>query len=147
MGALPKALKRRGHRVMAVAPRYASYAEGWETGVRIRYHIFGKDEEVGVLLSALMPCRIPAFSPQQCGSICEGTLICRSLLGLNRPMLEPSHAYFVDGDGLHWMLQDLSATMPDDCPTPIKLASAGQMLCTPEIMQFHSDPADWDKSA
>ena len=46
MGALPKALKRRGHRVMAVAPRYANYAEGWETGVRIRFHIFGKDEEV-----------------------------------------------------------------------------------------------------
>ena len=75
MGALPKALKRRGHRVMAVAPRYANYTEGWETGVRIRFHIFGKDEEVGqppdrpqppcfsgarVGLSHICPCKFQA---------------------------------------------------------------------------------------
>ena len=46
MGALPKALARRGHRVMAVAPRYAHYEEGWETGVRRRFRVFGSEQEV-----------------------------------------------------------------------------------------------------
>ena len=46
MGALPKALSRRGHRVMVVAPRYGEYAEGWETGVRRQMRIFGGDQEV-----------------------------------------------------------------------------------------------------
>ena len=108
MGALPKALKRRGHRVMAVAPRYASYAEGWETGVRIRYHIFGKDEEVSMLLLALMPCRIPRFSPRQCGSTRSGTLICSILH-------RPNFANFAVEHGLHWTLQDLCANMLDNC--------------------------------
>ena len=30
-GALPVALAKRGHRVMAVAPRYSSYMEAWDT--------------------------------------------------------------------------------------------------------------------
>lgn len=47
MAALPKALARRGHRVMAVAPRYAEYAEGWETGVRVRLDVFHTNVEVG----------------------------------------------------------------------------------------------------
>lgn len=47
MGALPKALSRRGHRVMVVAPRYGEYAEGWETGVRRQMRIFGGDQEIG----------------------------------------------------------------------------------------------------
>ncbi len=47
MAALPKALARRGHRVMAVAPRYAEYAEGWETGVRITLNVFHTSVEVG----------------------------------------------------------------------------------------------------
>lgn len=46
MGALPKALARRGHRVMVVVPRYSNYEEGWETGVRTRLRVFGQDTEV-----------------------------------------------------------------------------------------------------
>ncbi|MCO5557127.1 hypothetical protein L7F22_010683 [Adiantum nelumboides] len=45
-GALPKALARRGHRVMVVAPRYGSYPEAWETGIRKRYTVAGQDFEV-----------------------------------------------------------------------------------------------------
>ena len=51
MGALPKALARRGHRVMVVAPRYADYAEGWETGVRRRFRVFNSEQEVCSLLA------------------------------------------------------------------------------------------------
>ena len=46
MGALPKALARRGHRVMVVVPRYGNYAEGWETGVRRRFRVFNAEQEV-----------------------------------------------------------------------------------------------------
>lgn len=46
-GALPKALARRGHRVMVVAPRYGSYPEAWETGIRKRYNVAGQEFEVG----------------------------------------------------------------------------------------------------
>ena len=46
MGALPKALARRGHRVMVVVPRYAAYEEGWETGVRARMRVMNQDTEV-----------------------------------------------------------------------------------------------------
>lgn len=46
-GALPKALARRGHRVMVVVPRYAQYDNAWETGVRKRYNVAGQDMEVG----------------------------------------------------------------------------------------------------
>ena len=49
MGALPKALARRGHRVMVVAPRYGEYAEGWETGVRRQMRVFGGDQQVTTL--------------------------------------------------------------------------------------------------
>ncbi|KAH7415773.1 hypothetical protein KP509_14G059800 [Ceratopteris richardii] len=45
-GALPKALARRGHRVMVVVPRYSSYAEAREIGVRKRYNVAGQDMEV-----------------------------------------------------------------------------------------------------
>ncbi|KAI8541656.1 hypothetical protein RHMOL_Rhmol08G0079300 [Rhododendron molle] len=45
-GALPKALARRGHRVMVVAPRYGNYAEPQHTGVRKRYKVDGQDMEV-----------------------------------------------------------------------------------------------------
>ena len=47
MGALPKALVRRGHRTMVVAPRYSDYAEGWETGVRVSMRVMSADVEVG----------------------------------------------------------------------------------------------------
>ena len=50
MGALPKALARRGHRTMAVVPRYSNYEEGWETGVRVRMRVMGSDTEVTPLL-------------------------------------------------------------------------------------------------
>ncbi len=46
MGALPKALARRGHRVMVVAPRYRNYEEGWETGVRVQLGVGGATVEV-----------------------------------------------------------------------------------------------------
>jgi len=47
MGALPKALAERGHRTMAIAPRYENY-EGVEfTGVRTRFKVFNADHEVG----------------------------------------------------------------------------------------------------
>ncbi|KAL0450543.1 UNVERIFIED_CONTAM: Granule-bound starch synthase 2, chloroplastic/amyloplastic [Sesamum latifolium] len=45
-GALPKALARRGHRVMVVAPRYSNYAETQDSGVRKRYKVDGQDMEV-----------------------------------------------------------------------------------------------------
>lgn len=45
-GALPKALAKRGHRVMVVAPRYENYAELQDTGVRKRYMVNGQDMEV-----------------------------------------------------------------------------------------------------
>ncbi|XVF16633.1 hypothetical protein REPUB_Repub10bG0049300 [Reevesia pubescens] len=45
-GSLPKALARRGHRVMVVAPRYADYAEPQDTGVRKKYKVAGQDMEV-----------------------------------------------------------------------------------------------------
>nr|DAD34889.1 TPA_asm: hypothetical protein HUJ06_005529 [Nelumbo nucifera] len=45
-GALPKALARRGHRVMVVAPRYGNYAEAQDIGVRKRYKVDGQDVEV-----------------------------------------------------------------------------------------------------
>ncbi|XP_057436008.1 granule-bound starch synthase 2, chloroplastic/amyloplastic-like [Lotus japonicus] len=45
-GSLPKALARRGHRVMVVAPRYGNYAEPQDTGVRKTYRVDGHDMEV-----------------------------------------------------------------------------------------------------
>ncbi|KAK1410167.1 hypothetical protein QVD17_36702 [Tagetes erecta] len=44
-GALPKALAKRGHRVMVVAPRYGNYSELQDTGVRKRYIVNGQDME------------------------------------------------------------------------------------------------------
>ncbi|ESW23227.1 hypothetical protein PHAVU_004G029100 [Phaseolus vulgaris] len=45
-GSLPKALAKRGHRVMVVAPRYSNYAEAVEIGVRKQYKVDGQDMEV-----------------------------------------------------------------------------------------------------
>ncbi|KAM2014724.1 granule-bound starch synthase 2, chloroplastic/amyloplastic-like [Malus sylvestris] len=45
-GALPKALARRGHRVMVVAPRYGDYAEPQDSGVRKAYKVDGQYMEV-----------------------------------------------------------------------------------------------------
>ena len=46
MGALPKALAKRGHRVMVVVPRYANYENIVHTGVRHRVTMFGSSQEV-----------------------------------------------------------------------------------------------------
>ncbi|TKY65174.1 Granule-bound starch synthase 2 [Spatholobus suberectus] len=46
VGSLPKALARRGHRVMVVTPRYGNYAEAHDTGVRKTYRVDGHEEEV-----------------------------------------------------------------------------------------------------
>ncbi|PKI47889.1 hypothetical protein CRG98_031673, partial [Punica granatum] len=45
-GSLPKALARRGHRVMVVVPRYGNYTEPQETGIRKSYRVDGQDIEV-----------------------------------------------------------------------------------------------------
>ncbi|XP_062205010.1 soluble starch synthase 2-1, chloroplastic/amyloplastic-like isoform X2 [Phragmites australis] len=45
-GALPKALARRGHRVMVVVPKYGDYAEPQEIGEPRRYQVAGQDMEV-----------------------------------------------------------------------------------------------------
>ncbi|XP_008230773.1 PREDICTED: granule-bound starch synthase 2, chloroplastic/amyloplastic [Prunus mume] len=45
-GALPKALARRGHRVMVVAPLYGDYAEPQYSGIRKIYKVDGQDLEV-----------------------------------------------------------------------------------------------------
>ncbi len=46
MGALPKALARRGHRVMVVAPRYEDYKDLNFTGVRRQFSMFGGMQEI-----------------------------------------------------------------------------------------------------
>jgi len=45
-GALPKALARRGHRVMVVVPKYGDYKEPQEIGEPRRYQVAGQDMEV-----------------------------------------------------------------------------------------------------
>nr|ACY56176.1 soluble starch synthase II-1 [Oryza sativa Indica Group]ACY56177.1 soluble starch synthase II-1 [Oryza sativa Indica Group]ACY56178.1 soluble starch synthase II-1 [Oryza sativa Indica Group]ACY56180.1 soluble starch synthase II-1 [Oryza sativa Indica Group]ACY56181.1 soluble starch synthase II-1 [Oryza sativa Indica Group] len=45
-GALPKALARRGHRVMVVVPMYKNYAEPQQLGEPRRYQVAGQDMEV-----------------------------------------------------------------------------------------------------
>ncbi|TVU30615.1 hypothetical protein EJB05_22245 [Eragrostis curvula] len=45
-GALPKALARRGHRVMVVVPKYGDYAEPQQIGEPRTYHVAGQDMEV-----------------------------------------------------------------------------------------------------
>jgi hypothetical protein len=45
--ALPKALQRRGHRVMVVMPRYENYEGAIDTGVRVKFNIMGEKTEVG----------------------------------------------------------------------------------------------------
>lgn len=47
MGALPKALARRGHRTMVISPRYEIFDDAWETGIRRQYSVFGQTVEVG----------------------------------------------------------------------------------------------------
>lgn len=56
MAALPKAMVRRGHRVMVVAPRYEDYPNAWETGVRRTYSVFNTEQEV---CTARSTCKQP----------------------------------------------------------------------------------------
>ena len=46
MGALPKSLAARGHRVMVVAPRYGQYENVVDMGVRQNFRVFGQDVQV-----------------------------------------------------------------------------------------------------
>lgn len=45
--ALPKALQRRGHRVMVVMPRYKDYEGALDTKVRVNFNVLGSDTQVG----------------------------------------------------------------------------------------------------
>ncbi|KAG1671774.1 hypothetical protein FOA52_000151 [Chlamydomonas sp. UWO 241] len=47
MGALPKALAKRGHRVMVVVPRYEAYQDVHDTGVRRQFNMRGSSTEIG----------------------------------------------------------------------------------------------------
>ena len=47
MGARPKALAKRGHRVMVVVPRYEDYPGPTFTGVRRQISLFGGMQEIG----------------------------------------------------------------------------------------------------
>ncbi|XP_010258404.1 PREDICTED: granule-bound starch synthase 2, chloroplastic/amyloplastic-like [Nelumbo nucifera] len=70
--ALPKALARRGHRVMVVALRYGNYAEAQETGVRKRYKVEGQDMEVTFFqayidgMDFVLLLRFPSVSNTRC---------------------------------------------------------------------------------
>jgi starch synthase len=46
MGSLPKAMQRRGHRVMVVAPRYGMYQDAIDTSVRQMYRCLVSDLSV-----------------------------------------------------------------------------------------------------
>jgi starch synthase len=46
-GALPKALAARGHRVLAISPRYAPVPRATELPFRARIHLFGSSHDVG----------------------------------------------------------------------------------------------------
>ena len=49
-GALPRALAQRGHRVMAISPRYKRDAGQKDTGLRGRFHLFGVDHDAAYFL-------------------------------------------------------------------------------------------------
>ena len=61
MGALPKALARRGHRVMVVVPRYSNYEEGWDTSVRRSFKVMGSDTEASTFPYATATKHSPLF--------------------------------------------------------------------------------------
>lgn len=50
-GALPSALRALGHRVLTVTPRYQAYPEGWDTGIRMQFPLFGHVHEVALFHS------------------------------------------------------------------------------------------------
>ncbi|URD95096.1 starch synthase [Musa troglodytarum] len=69
-GALPKALARRGHRVMVVVPRYDNYAEPKDTGVRRCYKVYGQDILKRMILFCKAAVEVPWHVP--CGGVCYG---------------------------------------------------------------------------
>jgi hypothetical protein len=74
-GSLPKALARRGHRTMCISPRYRNYAEGWETGVRLRLRVCGAEVEIG-LFHGFLDGRTQGGNRRQCADSqrhCDGT--------------------------------------------------------------------------
>ena len=48
-GALPKALAARGHNVVAISPRYKPVPDARPLAMRARFHLFGREHEVGYL--------------------------------------------------------------------------------------------------
>lgn len=71
MFALPKALQRRGHRVMVVVPRYDNYPDAWETGVRTKF-ICNNQEQVNHSLWLLASMRRPHAAAQKHLSTASG---------------------------------------------------------------------------
>jgi starch synthase len=51
-GALPRAMARRGHRVLVIAPRYKDYPDAWDTSIRRHVHLFGMMHEVRIFHGA-----------------------------------------------------------------------------------------------
>ncbi|KAF8779799.1 hypothetical protein HU200_002060 [Digitaria exilis] len=70
VGALPKALARRGHRVMVVIPRYGEYAEARDLGVRRRYRVAGQDILKRMILFCKAAVEVPWYAP--CGGAVYG---------------------------------------------------------------------------
>ncbi|KAL6009131.1 Sucrose synthase [Asimina triloba] len=69
-GALPKALARRGHRVMVVAPRYGDYQEAQPTGVSKTYRVQGQEILRRMVLFCKAAVEVPWHVP--CGGACYG---------------------------------------------------------------------------
>lgn len=72
MAALPKGLRRRGHRMMVVSPRYGDYKDVKDTGARARFNNFNSQHEVSHLFffsSRLVSLRLFGVSV---GRTCTG---------------------------------------------------------------------------
>ncbi|XP_058083400.1 granule-bound starch synthase 2, chloroplastic/amyloplastic-like isoform X2 [Magnolia sinica] len=69
-GALPKALARRGHRVMVVAPRYSDYREAQPTGVSKTYNVNGEEILKRMVLFCKAAVEVVWHVP--CGGVCYG---------------------------------------------------------------------------
>ncbi|RLM54345.1 soluble starch synthase 2-3, chloroplastic/amyloplastic-like [Panicum miliaceum] len=69
-GALPKALARRGHRVMVVVPRYGDYAEAFDMGITKYYKAAGQEIMKRMILFCKVAVEVPWHVP--CGGVCYG---------------------------------------------------------------------------
>ena len=68
MSALPKGLKRRGHRTMVVVPKYGDYKEARDTGARAQFNNFNSSQEVrngGVEWVWVWACQIMGTTKKQ----------------------------------------------------------------------------------